>query len=320
MNIKRIIFVLVCVAMVCVLCQPIKACILVFEVTLNVEKVSISIPDPLICGLNCWDSAMAKVTCPRWSCDRSVVNGCPSSAECTAPKNPDGTRDAKAEAYGNCFIPRRWSGWIVLGGSGCTAEAKATASKNVTVTNITLEFITVGWRILWIPYHDFYWVAGFDSGVDGIVNITFEATDANDPNNPLITSTTFLSATSPDLVPDSTGLLMWERSPFYDAARGKLYPNAFRPVMDTTPIVLREYTANLGPGESIDLEYTLSTQSRLLEAIGPPETNLDVVSKAVGIEGACFDNVAGDLDGDCNVDFGDFAIFAEHWLQEGELL
>lgn len=318
MNIRKVIFVFVCIVFGFILSPSLQACKLVFVPTINVEKVTYQVQDILICGQNCLDSAKAKVTCPKWGCDKSMVNGCPSEADCTAPQNPDGTRDAKAHAYGNCLIPRRWTGWIVLGGSGCTAEAKATASQNITVRNITLEHITFGWQIIWIPYHDFYWVTGFDSGVNGPVEITFEATDVNAPV-PLITSTTLLNAYSPDFVTDSTGLLTWERFLFHDESRSKLYPNAFRPVMDTPPIILREYTAELEPGASIELGYTMSTQSRLLNIVGPPETGLDIVSKTVGID-ACFEDIAGDLDGDCTVDFGDFAIFAEQWLHGGERL
>lgn len=326
MNKKRNIvvasFVLVLITLIS---GPLQACIIILVPTLNSEKITITVPDPIVCGLNCFDSASVDVTCPTFNCNRLVANGCPSDAECKAPRNPNGTRNAIAGAHGNCFVPERWTGWIVLSGSGCTADAKATAIKKETVTNITMEVITVSWLVIWLPVHDFFWVTGFDEGADGTVEMIFVVEDTQNPGIPLLESITTFHAQSPNLVWDSTGQLMWERFPFYDQSRGKLYNNAFRPLPQQ--IVVGEFFAELQPMESIELAYTLSTEARLLHSQSASKDGSDselngesdIISKTVGIE-ACFDTFESDINKDCKVDLLDLSIMAAQWLQVGQLL
>ena len=310
------------------LIPPVQACIIILVPTINVEKVTITIPDPPICGFNCFDSATATVDCPGFNCNQNIVNGCPSDAECKAPVNPDGTRNALARAHGNCLVPERWTGWIVRSGIGCTADAQATANRVFTVTNITSEIITFGWQVYWIPFHSYYWVNAFDTGANGAVEMTYVITDLQNPTTPLLESISVLTDTSPGIVYDNINKLAWQRFPYTDHASGKFYPNAFRPMQNQ--ILVGQYSTVLQPHASTDLKYTLSTTSKLLHSgpgqqiqggaastplVGPGE----ILSKTVGVVG-CLVTLPGDINNDCIVDLQDFVIMATNWLQAGEIL
>jgi len=319
MNAKKIILVLACgIALSAVLSPPARACILIVEVITDINEVEVT-----EVTITCQDSAAASVACPGFTCARSMVNGCPSRVDCDAPRNPDGTRNAKASAYGNGWIPRRWTAWAVLSGSGCTADAQASAQKTVTVKNITQTTITVTWLIVWIPWHPFYWVAAFDEGAYGVVEIHHIIEDITHEQT-LIDSITTFNPDSPDQVMDSTGLLMWERFMFYDEPEDKFYHNAFRPMEHEHPIVLNQYQARLEPDESMEVDFLMTTRSCLLpngypkSGIPPIVGNPKILSKTVGI-GQCAETIAGDLNEDCMVNFQDVAILANNWLVEGQL-
>jgi len=323
------------------LSQVAQACYVIIVPTINVTKVTVTTTDPVVCGTNCLDSASATVNCPGFGCNKSVVNGCPSKAECKAPRNPDGTRGAVATGFGNCHVPTRWTGWITQSGSGCTANAKASASKKVTVTNTTTTTVTFGWDVIWIPWHDYWWMCAFEDGADGNVMITHTVTDlTNGANIPLLDSTTQFHANSPDIFTDSTGWLTWIREPFLDHSTGDFYENAFRPfeIVEQPPILLNQYTVTLAPGESIDLQYDFSSESQMIESFPPQDPSPPpgpmnnqmmtatadgtvvggprIISKTVGQEG-CLISPDGDLNGDCLVDWSDVAILSAGWLTVG---
>jgi len=268
------------------------------------NDVEISWVEEPECGtLECGDYAWGMVNGPGMGKEKEVTNGCPSEVWIYAPKKPDGTVPAVAHAYGNGNVPERSWGWITT--PGWEAGAKSSAHKKLIVRNETVTVVTVYWLMIWIPVHPDYFVVVFDEQADGEVYVNHKFENVTEGTT-LIDSNSYFTATSPNSVMDSTGLLEWERFTYGE------YENAFRPVEPCEPIVLEECYMELGPYETVEIVYSMTSESGASYVTGDGIVGCQVT----GHEG-CAESMPSDFNNDCVVDFEDFAYVGDAWLDEG---
>ena len=204
------------------------------------------------------DSAEVEITGPGWSDSQSVFDGHPSIAEVTAPQSPWGGPYARGKAFGDGASGETWTAFMADANGPDTYRAtilRATASKLVTVTNLTTTSRTVVVTLVFVP--EFAAVA-WDDGVLGDLGVVYRArldgTDVVFEKNMMFSGS---EIGQPAVIVDD---VQW------DAATDLFIPNlgpfdhAF--VMDSTPFEI-PVPIELGPNETrtitLDLDSEIST-------------------------------------------------------------